>query len=53
MDLCESKGLETPSVVASERGPGQWPGDSNLNRLERRAGAGDSPVGVGDLSVLE
>ena len=40
---------ETPLVVASERGPGQWPSKSNRNRLERRAIAGDSPVRVGEF----
>ena len=40
-------GDETPLVVASERGPGQWPKITNRNRLERRAIAGDSPVRVG------
>jgi hypothetical protein len=37
-------GGETPSVAASERGPGQRPRGANRNRLERRARAGDSPV---------
>ena len=39
-------GGATPQVAASERGPGQWPGDSNRKRLERRATDGDSPVRV-------
>ncbi len=37
---------ETPLVVASERGPGQWLGENNQNGLERPAIAGDSPVWV-------
>jgi hypothetical protein len=37
---------ETPQVVASERGPGQWPVITNRKRLERRATDGDSPVRV-------
>jgi hypothetical protein len=40
----ERTSTETPSVAASERGPGQRPRGANRNRLERRARAGDSPV---------
>ena len=42
--LEERKSTETPLVVASERGPGQWPVFSNQNDLERSATEGDSPV---------
>ena len=42
----ERTSTETPLVVASERGPGQWPYLDNRKRLERRAKAGDSPVRV-------
>ena len=44
---------ETPLVVASERGPGQWQSKDNRKRLERRASAGDSPVRVMQWIVLE
>ena len=40
----ERTSTETPSVAASERGPGQRPGGANRNRPESRARAGDSPV---------
>ena len=42
----ERTSTETPLVVASERGPGQWRMRDNRNRLESRALAGDSPVCV-------
>ena len=42
----ERTSTETPLVVASERGPGQWPLVYNRNGLERPAIAGDSPVRV-------
>ena len=42
----ERTSTETPLVVASERGPGQCLLFTNPNRLESRAIAGDSPVGV-------
>src|SRR5215207_5218126 len=42
----ERTSTETPLVVASERGPGQWHRAKNRNRLESRAIAGDSPVPV-------
>jgi hypothetical protein len=45
--------FETPLVVASERGLGQWPDVSYQNRLERRAVAGDSPVWDGEHQALE
>lgn len=51
--LEERTSTETPLVVASERGPGQWPTFSQQNRLENRAVAGDSPVCVSDMLVLE
>jgi hypothetical protein len=44
---------ETPLVVASERGPGQWLGGQNGKDLERSAIVGDSPVPVESLQVLE
>ena len=51
--LEERTSTETPLVVASERGPGQWPTLSQQNRMESRATAGDSPVRVSDMLVLE
>ena len=49
----ERTSIETPLVVASERGPGQWPSIKNRNVLERTAIAGDSPVRVEISKVLE
>src|SRR5438477_5730782 len=49
----ERTSTETPLVVASERGPGQWRMRDNRNRLESRALAGDSPVRVMRAFVLE
>ena len=49
----ERTSTETPLVVASERGPGQWRLRDNRKRLERRALAGDSPVRVMRAIVLE
>ena len=40
----ERTSTETPLVVASERGPGQWPIVRQQNDLESSAIAGDSPV---------
>jgi hypothetical protein len=40
----ERTSTETPLVVASERGPGQWPICKNRNELESSAIVGDSPV---------
>jgi hypothetical protein len=51
--LEERTSTETPLVVASERGPGQWPQSSQQNRMESRARAGDSPVCVSEIEVLE
>ena len=51
--LEERTSTETPLVVASERGPGQWPGCKNGNDLERSAIVGDSPVPVESTQVLE
>src|SRR3954451_8075973 len=51
--LEERTSTETPLVVASERGPGQWRMRDNRNRLESRASAGDSPVRVMRAFVLE
>jgi hypothetical protein len=51
--LEERTSTETPLVVASERGPGQWPTLSQQNRMESRAVAGDSPVCVSEMLVLE
>ena len=42
----ERTSTETPVVVASEPGPGQYCRDIKPNDLERSAIAGDSPVGV-------
>ena len=44
--LQERTSTETPQVVASERGPGQWQSGIKLNRLESLAIVGDSPVSV-------
>ena len=44
--LEERTSIETPLVVASERGPGQCQPDPHRNRLESRAATGDSPVRI-------
>ena len=44
--LEERTSTETPLVVTSERGPGQWPEGKNGKDLERSAIVGDSPVPV-------
>ena len=49
----ERTSTETPLVVASERGPGQWPGCKNGNNMEMLAIVGDSPVPVESILVLE
>ena len=49
----ERTSTETPRVVASESGPGQWLELKNRKRLERRAVAGDSPVRETGEHVLE
>ena len=51
--LEERTSNETPLVVASERGPGQWPVCKNGNDLEKSAIVGDSPVPVESIEVLE
>ena len=51
--LEERTSTETPLVVASERGPGQWPEGKNGKDLERSAIVGDSPVPVESKEVLE
>jgi hypothetical protein len=51
--LQERTSTETPQVVASERGPGQWHMVLKWNKLESLAVAGDSPVHVDTLYVLE
>ena len=51
--LEERTSTETPLVVASERGPGQWPGCKNGKDLEKSAIVGDSPVPVESILVLE
>src|SRR3974390_3942502 len=51
--LEERTSTETPLVVASESGPGQWRARDKQNRLERRASAGESPVCVMRAFVLE
>ena len=42
----ERTSTETPQVVASERGPGQWQCGIKWNALESAAVVGDSPVRV-------
>ena len=49
----ERTSTETPLVVASERGPGQWLEKENQNGMERPARMGDSPVWVDTFQVLE
>ncbi len=44
---------DTPLVVASERGLGQWYSWKNKNCLERQAAEGDSPVLVETMDILE
>ena len=44
--LQERTSTETPQVVASERGPGQWHQGIKRNALESAAVVGDSPVRV-------
>ena len=51
--LEERTSTETPLVVASERGPGQWPEVRQQNWMESQAIAGDSPVCDIKLQVLE
>ena len=51
--LQERTSTETPQVVASERGPGQWQSKLKWNKLESLAVVGDSPVRVDALYVLE
>ena len=51
--LEERTSTETPLVVASERGPGQWPEVRQQNQMETWAIAGDSPVCDIELQVLE
>ena len=51
--LQERTSTETPQVVASERGPGQWQLCLKRNNLESLAVAGDSPVRVDSMIVLE
>ena len=49
----EKTSTEIPRVVASESGVGQWLLQAKPKRLERRTGAGDSPVGVLAAVILE
>jgi hypothetical protein len=51
--LQERTSTETPQVVASERGPGQWHWKLKWNKLESLAVVGDSPVRVDVIIVLE
>ena len=44
---------ETPRVVASESGLGQWSSFKNRNALEKAAIQGDSPVRVEITKILE
>ena len=49
----ERTSTETPLVVASERGPGQWLVIKNKNAMESAAAEGDSPVLVERSLILE
>ena len=51
--LQERTSTETPQVVASERGPGQWHQKLKWNELGSSATMGDSPVHVDTFDVLE
>ncbi len=49
----ERTSTETPLVVASESGSGQWSYLKNGNALEKAAKQGDSPVPVEIDKILE
>ena len=49
----ERTSTETPLVVASESGSGQWSSSKNRNALEKAAIQGDSPVPVERAKILE
>ena len=49
----ERTSTETPRVVASESGSGQWSLFKNRNVLEKTAIQGDSPVRVEIREILE
>ena len=49
----ERTSTETPLVVASESGSGQWFVFKNGNALEKAAIQGDSPVRVERMEILE
>ncbi len=49
----ERTSTETPRVVASESGSGQWSSSKNRNALEKAAIQGDSPVRVEMTEILE
>ena len=49
----ERTSTETPLVVASESGSGQWSLSKNRNALEKAAIQGDSPVRVERAKILE
>ena len=49
----ERTSTETPRVVASESGRGQWSLFKNRNALEKAAIQGDSPVRVERREILE
>ena len=51
--LEERTSTETPSVAASERGPGQWFKRRQAERVGKRGEMGDSPVGVMVFWILE
>ena len=51
--LEERTSTETPRVVASESGSGQWSLCFNWKRMESRAVVGDSPVQVRSAEILE
>ena len=49
----ERTSTETPLVVASESGSGQWSSFKKQNALEKAAIQGDSPVWVEITKILE
>ncbi len=49
----ERTSTETPLVVASESGLGQWSSFKNGNALGKAAKQGDSPVPVERAKILE
>ena len=51
--LQERKSTETPRVVASEIGSADGYNKRNRNSVEKLTKEGDSPVGEGELIILE